>query len=92
MGRRSAEDVVAAGGSAVIIGRDQLKVDDTVNMLSQKGKAWGITAHLANRKDVAQVQESLAAQHADATLLVNSAGSSFPSPILITAKPITTRT
>ena len=34
MGRQSAEDVVAAGGSAVVIGRDQDRVDDTVNSLS----------------------------------------------------------
>ena len=80
MGRQTAEDVVAAGGSAVIIGRDQARVDDTVNTLSQNGKAWGITADLADRENVRQVQEALAADHADATLLVNSAGFFIPKP------------
>jgi NAD(P)-dependent dehydrogenase (short-subunit alcohol dehydrogenase family) len=82
MGRQSAEDVVAAGGSAVVIGRDQDRVDDTVNSLSQRGTAWGITADLANRDDVKRVQDMLAAEHADATLLVNSAGFFIPKPYL----------
>jgi NAD(P)-dependent dehydrogenase (short-subunit alcohol dehydrogenase family) len=82
MGRQSAEDVVAAGGSAVIIGRDQARVDDTVNTLSQNGSAWGITADLADRDEVKRVQDTLAAEHADATLLVNSAGFFIPKPYL----------
>jgi NAD(P)-dependent dehydrogenase (short-subunit alcohol dehydrogenase family) len=82
MGRQSAEDVVAAGGSAVVIGRDQDRVDDTVNSLSQTGTAWGIAADLANRDDVKRVQDMLAAEHADATLLVNSAGFFIPKPYL----------
>lgn len=82
MGRQSAEDVVAAGGSAVIIGRDRVRVDDTVDALAQKGKAWGISADLADRDDVGRVQDTLAAEHADATLLVNSAGFFIPKPFL----------
>src|SRR4051794_25016035 len=82
MGRQTAEDVIAAGGSAVIIGRDQVRVEDTVNTLSEKGKAWGITADLADRDEVERVREALAAEHADATLLVNSAGFFIPKPYL----------
>jgi NAD(P)-dependent dehydrogenase (short-subunit alcohol dehydrogenase family) len=82
MGRQSAEDVVAAGGSAVIIGRDQARVDETVKALSEKGDAWGITADLANREEVKQVQDKLAAEHADATLLLNAAGFFVPKPYL----------
>jgi NAD(P)-dependent dehydrogenase (short-subunit alcohol dehydrogenase family) len=82
MGRQTAEDVVLAGGSAVIIGRDQERVDDTVRALSGNGKAWGITADLADRDDVERVQEALAVEHADATLLVNSAGFFIPKPYL----------
>lgn len=82
MGRQIAEDVVAGGGSAVIIGRDQTRVDDTVSALSQNGKAWGITADLADRNNVRQVQDALAAEHTDATLLVNSAGFFIPKPYL----------
>ena len=82
MGRQTAEDVVAAGGSAVIIGRDQARVDDTVSALSKKADAWGITADLADREDVKRVQDKIAAEHADATLLVNAAGFFIPKPYL----------
>jgi len=82
MGRQTAEDIVAAGGSAVIIGRDQARVEDTVSQLSRTGKAWGITADLADRAEVERVQEVLAVDHADATLLVNSAGFFIPKPYL----------
>ena len=43
MGRQTAEDVVAAGGCAVIIGGDAGKVEDTVQALAKDGPAWGIT-------------------------------------------------
>jgi NAD(P)-dependent dehydrogenase (short-subunit alcohol dehydrogenase family) len=46
MGRQTAADVVAAGGSAVIIGEDAGKVDDTVQTLAEDGSAYGITANL----------------------------------------------
>lgn len=82
MGRQTAEDVVAAGGSAVIVGRNSSHVTETVATLSGKGEAWGITADLANREEVTRVQETLANEHADATLLVNSAGFFIPKPFL----------
>jgi hypothetical protein len=37
MGRQTAADVVAAGGSAVIIGQDAGKVDDTVQTMAKEG-------------------------------------------------------
>jgi NAD(P)-dependent dehydrogenase (short-subunit alcohol dehydrogenase family) len=82
MGRQTAEDVVAAGGSAVIIGQDQDRVDDTVQTLAKDGPAYGITADLADRMQVAQVCQQLADEHADATLLVNAAGLFIPKPFL----------
>ena len=82
MGRESAADVVAGGGSAVIIGQDSGKVDDTVKTLAKDGKAYGITADLADRQQVARVQQQLADDHADATLLVNAAGFFVPKPFL----------
>jgi NAD(P)-dependent dehydrogenase (short-subunit alcohol dehydrogenase family) len=82
MGRDSAADVVAGGGSAVIVGRDQARVDETVATLSKDGEAWGISADLADRQQVARVQQELAADHADATLLVNAAGFFIPKPFL----------
>jgi NAD(P)-dependent dehydrogenase (short-subunit alcohol dehydrogenase family) len=82
MGRQTAEDVVAAGGSAVIIGDDPGKVEDTVHTLAKDGDASGITADLADRAQAERVCRQLADEHADATLLVNAAGLFIPKPFL----------
>ncbi|MGH3407717.1 MAG: SDR family NAD(P)-dependent oxidoreductase [Streptosporangiaceae bacterium] len=82
MGRQTAADVVAAGGSAVIIGVGQDKVDETVKALATDGTAWGITADLTDRMQVERVCRQLADEHADATLLVNAAGLFIPKPFL----------
>jgi NAD(P)-dependent dehydrogenase (short-subunit alcohol dehydrogenase family) len=82
MGRRTAEDVVAAGGSAVIIGDDAGKVEDTVRLLAKDGEAYGITADLTDREQVERVHQQLTGEHADATLLVNAAGFFIPKPFL----------
>ena len=82
MGRQTAADVVAAGGTAVIIGQDPGKVDDTLDTLAEDGKAYGITADLADRAQTERVCRQLAGEHADATLLVNAAGLFVPTPFL----------
>jgi NAD(P)-dependent dehydrogenase (short-subunit alcohol dehydrogenase family) len=82
MGRQTAADVVAAGGSAVIIGQEAGKVDDTVQALAEDGSAYGITADLADRMQVDGVRQQLADEHSDATLLVNAAGLFVPKPFL----------
>jgi NAD(P)-dependent dehydrogenase (short-subunit alcohol dehydrogenase family) len=82
MGRQTAADVVAAGGSAVIIAEDADKVDDTVQILAKDGTAYGITADLTDRMQAERVCQQLAAEHADATLLVNAAGLFIPKPFL----------
>ena len=82
MGRQTAEDVVAAGGSAVIIGDDPGKVEDTVQALDKEGEAAGITADLADRAQVERVRQQLAAEHADASLMVNAAGLFIPKTFL----------
>ena len=82
MGRQTAADVVAAGGSAVIIGDDPGKVDDTVQALAKDGQVYGITADLTDRSQVERVRRQLADEHADATLLLNAAGLFLPKPFL----------
>jgi NAD(P)-dependent dehydrogenase (short-subunit alcohol dehydrogenase family) len=82
MGKETAHDVVDGGGSAVIIGRDQVRVDETVAELSKRGEAWGITADLADRAQVEMARQQLADAHQDATLLVNAAGFFIPRPFL----------
>jgi NAD(P)-dependent dehydrogenase (short-subunit alcohol dehydrogenase family) len=82
MGRQTAADVVAAGGSAVIVGQEPDKVAATVKELSRSGTAYGITADLSDRMAAESVSGQLAAEHADATLLVNAAGLFLPKPFL----------
>jgi NAD(P)-dependent dehydrogenase (short-subunit alcohol dehydrogenase family) len=82
MAKSTAADVVAGGGSAVVIGRDRGRVDETVAELGKQGPAWGIAADLADRTQVDHVCRRLAAEHADATLLVNAAGFFIPKPFL----------
>ena len=82
MGRQTAVDVVRGGGTAVIVGRNQEKVEETVLALSDHGRAWGIVADLADRDQVTKVQHQLATDHADADLLVNAAGIFVPKPFL----------
>ena len=82
MGRQTAADVVAAGGSAVVIGYESGKVDETVRALAEDGSAWGITADLGDRMEVERICRQLADEHADATLLVNAAGLFEPKAFL----------
>lgn len=82
MGRKTAEMVVAAGGSAVLVGRKGHKLDDAVASLSQSGTAWPVPADLADRDQVVEAQKQLAQDHSDATLLVNAAGFFTPKPFL----------
>ena len=50
IGRQVAIDVVAHGGSAVIVGRSKARVDETVTELTSRGsEAWGIAAELTDR-------------------------------------------
>jgi NAD(P)-dependent dehydrogenase (short-subunit alcohol dehydrogenase family) len=82
MGRQVALDVVDHGGGAVIVGREKARVDDTVELISRRGHAWGITAELTDRDVIADVQRALSEHHGDATLLVNAAGFFIPRPFL----------
>ena len=74
IGLQTATDVVAAGGSAVIVGRSGAKLDDAVANLSRTGSVWSVAADLTDWEQVVEAQKQLAENHADATLLVNSAG------------------
>jgi NAD(P)-dependent dehydrogenase (short-subunit alcohol dehydrogenase family) len=53
-----------------------------VQLLSKDGMASGITADLSDRMQAEGVCQQLAADHADATLLVNAAGLFVPKPFL----------
>src|SRR3954470_13205675 len=74
IGLQTAQDVIAAGGGAVIVGRPGQKLDDAAARLSHSGSAWSVAADLTDWDQVVKAQMQLAEDHADATLLVNSAG------------------
>jgi NADP-dependent 3-hydroxy acid dehydrogenase YdfG len=78
-GPGTAHQVVAGSGTAVITGRDQDRVRAAIEALSQNRKACGITAELTDRDQVPEVGKRLAAEHADATLLINAAGFVIPN-------------
>ena len=78
MGLATAQQVLAGGGSAVITGRNPDKLRAAVETLSEHGNAWGIAAELTDRVQVPDVRKQLAAEHADASLLVNAAGIFLP--------------
>jgi NAD(P)-dependent dehydrogenase (short-subunit alcohol dehydrogenase family) len=59
MGRQTATDVVDQGGKVVIVGRQPANVYETVAELGKTGDVWGLTADLADRRQVAQLQEQL---------------------------------
>ncbi|MGV9652520.1 SDR family NAD(P)-dependent oxidoreductase [Streptomyces sp. NPDC003328] len=82
MGYKTAENVVAAGGSAVLVGRPGQKLDEAVSSLSQSGAAWSVAADLADQDQVVEAQKQLAEDHPDATLLVNAAGFFIPKSFL----------
>ena len=82
MGRQTAVDVIARGGSVVVVGRRGRKLDDAVAELARNGKAWAVPADLADGDQVAAARRQLADEHGDATLLVNSAGFFQPKPFL----------
>jgi NAD(P)-dependent dehydrogenase (short-subunit alcohol dehydrogenase family) len=81
IGRQTALDVIARGGSAVIIGRSKAHVNNTVTELTdRRGEAWGIAAELTDRSEVTEVRRALSEHHSDATLMVNAAGVLIPKP------------
>lgn len=82
MGLQTAADVVAAGGSAVIIADNQDKLNDALKSVGDADVAHGIAADLTDRDQVDRVRRQLADEHADATLLVNAAGLFLPKPFL----------
>jgi short-subunit dehydrogenase len=71
---------VAADGSAVIVGRRQDKVEQTVAELSATGTAQGVAADLRDPAELEKLQAQLGGEHADATLLVDAAGVFTPLP------------
>lgn len=82
MGYETARMVLAAGGSAVIVGNRPEKTEDARKTLAAIGPVTAVTADLTGEDGLAQLLRTLDEQHADVDLLVNAAGVFFPKPFL----------
>ena len=82
MGLATAATVVAEGGSAVLIGRNQAKLDEAVQSLGGGGQVATIAGDLNDPSQVATMVETIARDHADTSMLVNSAGFFIPKDFL----------
>ena len=82
MGKAVAQKVLENGGSAVLVGRRQEKLQAAVDELKTYGSAMGEQADISNPDEYQRLIERLNQSHADATLLVNAAGVFLPKPFL----------
>ena len=82
IGKAVAQSVLKGGGSAVLIGRRAEKLQAAVDELRPDGSVWGIQADISNLNDRQALIEQLNRDHADARLLVNSAGVFLPKSFL----------
>ncbi len=78
IGKAVAQSVLTAGGTAVLVGSRQSKLDDAVRELSQYGTVVGELANISDPQQRNALIERINANHSDATLLVNAAGVFLP--------------
>lgn len=82
MGLETAREVLAEGGSAVILGHRPDKAEAARKELAALGRVEALTADLASDEGLAALLETLDEQHSDIDLLVNAAGLFLPKPFL----------
>ncbi|RQR68696.1 MULTISPECIES: SDR family NAD(P)-dependent oxidoreductase [unclassified Burkholderia] len=82
MGLQTARTILAAGGSAVIVGNRPAKTEEARKELATLGDVRALTANLSADAGLAALLERIDAEHADVDLLVNAAGVFFPKPFL----------
>ncbi len=82
IGKAGARSVLERGGSAVLIGSREEKLQAAVNELKAYGPVVGERANIVNPEERRALIERLNQEHADATLLVNSAGIFLPKSFL----------
>ena len=78
MGKAVALSIINAGGTAVIIGSRQPKLDSAVTELSQYGTVFGELANISDKEQTKDLISRINNNHGDATLLVNAAGVFLP--------------
>jgi len=82
IGFHTARQVLAQGGSAVIVGQRVDKAEAARQALAPLGPVTALTADLASPSSLQQLQHTLAEMHADVSLLVNAAGVFYPKPFV----------
>lgn len=81
IGKSVARKILEAGGSTVIVGREQTRIDAAVEELSTFGSIRGVRADIAVPDDVASLIGSIS-DDLEANLLVNAAGLFLPKRFL----------
>nr|WP_315594909.1 SDR family oxidoreductase [uncultured Cupriavidus sp.] len=82
MGLQIARNVLAQGGSTVIVGNRADKASQARQDLAALGQASALAADLSSSEGLASLLQAIDTQHADIDLLVNAAGVFFPKPFL----------
>lgn len=82
MGLATAATVVAEGGSAVLVGRNQNKLDEAVQSLGDDAKVATIAGDLNDPTQVGTIVDTITRDHPDTSMLVNSAGFFIPKSFL----------
>ena len=82
MGKAVARIVLENGGAAVLVGRRAEKLQAAVNELKSYGSVAGEQTDISQPETLQVLIEKINQAHADATLLVNSAGVFLPKPFL----------
>jgi NAD(P)-dependent dehydrogenase (short-subunit alcohol dehydrogenase family) len=82
MGLATVATVVAEGGSAVLIGRNRAKLDVAVHSLGAGARVVTIAGDLNDPAQVEAIVETITRDHADTSMLVNSAGFFIPKNFL----------
>lgn len=82
IGKAVAQLVISNGGSAVVIGSRQSKLQNAIEELSQYGSVVGELANIADFKLRNVLVNHLNTNHSNSTLLVNAAGVFIPKSFL----------
>jgi NAD(P)-dependent dehydrogenase (short-subunit alcohol dehydrogenase family) len=82
MGRATAATVVREGGSVVLVGRSQAKLDQAVHCLGGGDRVTTLAGDLNDPAEIDTMVATIERDHADTSLLVNSAGFFIPKNFL----------
>lgn len=82
MAQAVTRSILNSGGTAVIVGSRQPKLDDAVNELRNDGNVVGELANIADVEQRNVLIDRLNTNYSDVTLLVNAAGVFLPKPFI----------